>query len=304
MNTVLPDVSISDFSANERPLEWVGMQEIDLPVTITEAHYERQLHAKADVQVNLPAAHIKGIHMSRLYRLLGDLTEGESLSPARIEALLKDMIETHQDCQTDSARLRLTFDLLVKRPALITESIAGWKSYPVHIDAKLINGNCLIQASVGVEYSSTCPCSAALSRQLVEQGFLADFPEDAPLSREEIAQWLTKNATLATPHSQRSEAEVRVDLVNHSADFGLLELINQIEKALQTPLQTAVKRADEQAFASLNGQNLMFVEDAVRRIQAQLQEVFIKPKAHVRHLESLHPHDAVAWSNPSSISVS
>ena len=303
MNTVLPDVSISDFSANERPLEWVGMQGIDLPVTIAEAHYERQLHAKADVQVNLPAAHIKGIHMSRLYRLLGGLTEGEPLSPSRIEALLKDMIQTHQDCQTDSARLRLTFDLLVKRSALITDSIAGWKSYPVRIDAKLINGNSLIQASVGVEYSSTCPCSAALSRQLVEQGFLADFPEDAPLSREEVAQWLAKNATLATPHSQRSQAEVRVEIASHSVDFGLLELINQIEKALQTPLQTAVKRADEQAFASLNGQNLMFVEDAVRRIQAQLKGAFIKPKAHVRHLESLHPHDAVAWSNPSSISV-
>ncbi|MEL0621655.1 GTP cyclohydrolase FolE2 [Marinomonas arenicola] len=301
MNTVLPDVSISDFSANERPLEWVGMQGIDLPITITEAHYEKQLHAKADVQVNLPVAHIKGIHMSRLYRLLGDLTEGESLSPARIEALLKDMIQTHQDCQTDSARLRLTFDLLVKRPALITESIAGWKAYPVRIDAKLIKGNFLIQASVGVEYSSTCPCSAALSRQLVEQGFLADFPEDAQLSREDIAQWLAKNATLATPHSQRSKAEVRVDLANHSADFGLLALINQIEKALKTPLQTAVKRADEQAFASLNGQNLMFVEDAVRRIQAQLKGAFIKPKANVRHLESLHPHDAVAWSSPLEI---
>ncbi|KPY95846.1 hypothetical protein ALO94_200453 [Pseudomonas syringae pv. spinaceae] len=29
-------------------------------------------------------------------------------------------------------------------------------------------------------------------------------------------------------------------------------------------MQTAVKRADEQAFARLNGQNLMYVEDAAR----------------------------------------
>src|SRR2546430_5910705 len=30
----------------------------------------RSLHARADVQADLPAAHVKGIHMSRLYRQL------------------------------------------------------------------------------------------------------------------------------------------------------------------------------------------------------------------------------------------
>jgi len=62
-------------------------------------------------------------------------------------------------------------------------------------------------------------------------------------------------------------------------------------------VQTAVKRADEQAFAALNGQNLMFVEDAARRIEAALGE-YTRPSVHVRHLESLHPHDAVAWALP------
>ena len=58
-----------------------------------------------------------------------------------------------------------------------------------------------------------------------------------------------------------------------------------------------MKRADEQAFAALNGQNLMFVEDAARRIEAALGE-YPRPSVHVRHLESLHPHDAVAWALP------
>ena len=40
--------------------------------------------------------------------------------------------------------------------------------------------------------------------------------------------------------------------------------------ALGTTLQTAVKRADEQAFALANGQNLMFCEDAARRLHAAL----------------------------------
>jgi GTP cyclohydrolase I len=301
MNETLPDVSISELVAHQHPIEWVGMEGIELPIVIAEGDYKKELHGQADLQVNLPAAHIKGIHMSRLYRLLETLSKGTALSPARINALLKSMIDTHQDCHTDSARLRLQFNLLVYRPALITENIGGWKSYPVSISAHMINQECRIHTTVGVEYSSTCPCSAALSRQLIEQGFLATFSDNAQISPEKVALWLSDNATLATPHSQRSEAEVCVEAAENSADFSLLALINNVEKALQTPLQTAVKRADEQAFAALNGQNLMFVEDAVRRIRHALHGTFINPKAHVRHLESLHPHNAVAWSHPMEI---
>jgi len=67
-----------------------------------------------------------------------------------------------------------------------------------------------------------------------------------------------------------------------------------VEAALATPLQTAVKRADEQAFARLNGANLMYVEDAARRVQAALAQHHAQARVTVRHMESLHPHDAVA----------
>ena len=60
------------------------------------------------------------------------------------------------------------------------------------------------------------------------------------------------------------------------------------------PLQTAVRRADEQAFARLNGANLMYVEDAARRVQAALAQHYAQARVTVRHMESLHPHDAVA----------
>jgi GTP cyclohydrolase I len=61
-------------------------------------------------------------------------------------------------------------------------------------------------------------------------------------------------------------------------------------------VQTAVKREDEQAFALLNGANLMFCEDAARRAQATLDADENIADFHVRvsHLESLHAHDAVA----------
>jgi len=128
----------------------------------------------------------------------------------------------------------------------------------------------------------------------VADGFREHFPDRSGLTSEEVAAWLQQNATLATPHSQRSEATVSVNISDSSESFRLMALIDQIEAVLATPVQTAVKRADEQAFAWLNGQNLMYVEDAARRIQSALSGLYDNLRTHVRHLESLHSHDAVA----------
>ena len=75
-----------------------------------------------------------------------------------------------------------------------------------------------------------------------------------------------------------------------------LALLDAIEEALGTPVQTAVKREDEQAFAQLNAENLMFCEDAARRVAAALSSDarIERFDAEVSHFESLHAHDAVA----------
>nr|WP_175801413.1 GTP cyclohydrolase FolE2 [Burkholderia anthina] len=298
MNAPLPDISVTDAAPRHHPLDWVGMQGIDLPVAVAEPGCRRDVHARADVQVDLPAPHVKGIHMSRLYRLLDALGEREALSPAGLQRVLHEMVDSHRDCGTRSARLRLRFDLLARRPALVTEGLAGWKSYPVRLDATLTGDVFALHAQVTIVYASTCPCSAALSRHWVEQAFLAAFGRDDRVEPAAVAAWLQRHATAATPHSQRSEAVVDVGLAAGHATLGLIELIDRVEHALGTPVQTAVKRADEQAFAVLNGRNLMFVEDAARRVQAALDGAYANPRVHVRHLESLHPHDAVAWAAP------
>ncbi len=298
MNAPLPDISLTDAAPGRRPLEWVGMQGIDLPVAVAEPGCRRDVHARADVQVDLPAPHVKGIHMSRLYRLLDGLDDGAALSPAGLRPVLQAMVDSHRDCDTRRARLRLHFDLLARRTALVTDGLAGWKAYPVRIDATLTDVGFELRAQVTVVYSSTCPCSAALSRHWVEQAFLAAFGRDDRVEPAAVAAWLKRHATAATPHSQRSEAVVSVGLPADGATLGLIDLIDRIEHALGTPVQTAVKRADEQAFAVLNGGNLMFVEDAARRVQAALDGRHAHPRVHVRHLESLHPHDAVAWAAP------
>jgi GTP cyclohydrolase I len=112
-----------------------------------------------------------------------------------------------------------------------------------------------------------------------------------------VRDWLASERGLAaTPHAQRSRAEIRVHLKPAFDELPVTALIDAVEAALATPVQTAVKREDEQAFAELNAANLMFCEDAARRVAAALSADprIARFEATVSHLESLHAHDAVA----------
>ncbi|WP_331461457.1 GTP cyclohydrolase, FolE2/MptA family [Pseudoalteromonas sp. SWN166] len=74
-------------------------------------------------------------------------------------------------------------------------------------------------------------------------------------------------------------------------------LIKQMEEAIGTPVQTAVKREDEQAFAKLNAENLLFCEDAARRLKHALEQKtdIYNYSFKVEHQESLHAHNAVVY---------
>ncbi|MDQ1062673.1 GTP cyclohydrolase, FolE2/MptA family [Stenotrophomonas sp. SORGH_AS_0282] len=110
---------------------------------------------------------------------------------------------------------------------------------------------------------------------------------------QEVAAWIAKHGTMATPHSQRSVARIKV-AVSPYEQWNLVPLIEDAECALSTPSQGPVKRADEQEFALRNGQNLMFVEDAVRLLLSTFAQKHPAGSIEVTHLESLHPHDAFA----------
>ena len=108
-----------------------------------------------------------------------------------------------------------------------------------------------------------------------------------------MAQWLEEQGSLATPHSQRSLVKVGVNLLAQN-ELGLMPLIRCIEQALKTPVQTLVKREDEQEFARLNGKNLMYVEDAARRVAGAVGNRYTLLDVNVEHFESLHGHNAVS----------
>ena len=286
----LPDVAAQS-SQQAIALEWVGMCGIASPVLING----QRLSAKIDAGVNLVDATARGIHMSRLYLALDQL-ETENLTPALLRQLLQCFLDSHEGL-SNKAYVRIHSDVLLKRSALVSP-LAGWKSYPVSVEASLKNGMFHVELKILVSYSSTCPCSAALARQLIQQQFIDDFANTS-LQHADVLAWLgSSKGIVATPHSQRSAAHLTIRLGHQFPQLPLETIINNAEGALGTAVQTAVKRADEQAFALANGQNLMFCEDAARRLNTVLQktsgvEAF---KLKVVHAESLHSHDAVAES--------
>ncbi|WP_445577266.1 GTP cyclohydrolase FolE2 [Pseudomonas sp. E141] len=286
----LPDVA-AQASRQALPLDWVGMCGIAVPVLIDG----QRLNAIADAGVSLDDGEARGIHMSRLYLAL-ELLESTALSPMLLRRILQQFLDSHAGL-SDAASLSICTDLLFKRPALVSP-LAGWKRYPVSIEAHLKNDVFHVELTIQIAYSSTCPCSAALARQLIQQQFVDDFANKA-LEHAGVLAWLgSSKGILATPHSQRSTATVKLRLNSDVDELPLLSLINEAEAALGTAVQTAVKRADEQAFALANGQNLMFCEDAARRLSMALRRSPDIASLDVRvvHAESLHAHDAVAQS--------
>ena len=88
---------------------------------------------------------------------------------------------------------------------------------------------------------------------------------------------------------------IKYSMSSNINEFDVVNLINTLEGELKTPVQAAVKREDEQEFARLNGQNLMFCEDAARKIKAILEtDGYADYWLQINHYESLHAHDAVA----------
>lgn len=286
----LPDIA-SQNARQSLPLEWVGMCGIALPVLINAQRHT----ATADAGVSLDDGEARGIHMSRLYLAL-EVLESQELNPLLLKIILQRFLDSHDDLSI-CAYLRIHTQLLLKRPALVSP-LSGWKSYPVSIDASLKNGMFHVELKIEVTYSSTCPCSAALARQLIQQQFVSDFANQ-PLHHADVLTWLgSSQGIVATPHSQRSTACLQLNLSSELQSLPIKMIIDETERALGTAVQTAVKRADEQAFALANGQNLMFCEDAARRLNVALKTApgvkgfMLK----VVHAESLHSHDAVAES--------
>ena len=292
----MPDIAGETVKTSGK-LDWVGMSEMEFPIYFSEHRNERQrLLSRVNVFVSLTDAKAKGIHMSRLYLVLDQMTH-KDITPEWMREVLLELISSHEFL-SNSARIELSFHYLTRRPSLKSDN-SGWRKYPVNLVGSLMETEFVLEMGCEIMYSSTCPCSAALARQLLQENFHQTFGEKEQVPTGDVHRWLGgEKAINATPHSQRSLAEVVVKLPRHAKKFPILNLIDQVEVCLKTPVQAAVKREDEQEFARLNGQNLMFCEDACRRIRSALNDPtdYLDFKIRVEHIESLHPHNAVSMT--------
>ena len=286
----LEDVALQRHGANlAHALDDVGLENVQTVILVNG----QKLKATVNVSVSLSDREAKGIHMSRLFKIVSQLAAQEMSWPW-LNSRLDEMLKSHAKL-SDAARLSVQFDLPVLRPSLVSQE-SGWRAYPLTfevVERKQVRQSRL---KAQVLYSSTCPCSASLSQQALRESFASAFREER-VSRDQILSWLNSpDALVAVPHAQRSEANCEFVFAPGNEATSPLELINLMESALGTPVQTAVKREDEQEFARLNARNLMFCEDAARKLKAalltrpELQDFQIE----VRHFESLHPHDVVA----------
>ncbi len=292
----LPDIAAEEKAKIGGQLHWVGMSDVEMPLRLLADVETAPTAARVRAEVSLDDATSRGIHMSRLYLACDEMFSQRRIGFNALVDLTQDFLHSHADL-SQNALVEVESEALLRRAALVSEH-AGWRAYPV----KLSLVNCHQRGisrylSFQITYSSTCPCSAALARQLIQQNFARHFDGQKTVPADAVLQWLGGEEGInATPHSQRSSAVVKIRLPDAVDAVPVERMIGAVEKALQTPVQAAVKRADEQAFALRNGQNLMFCEDAARRIKHALSSHPDALQFHLRvtHHESLHPHDATA----------
>jgi GTP cyclohydrolase I len=291
----LPDVSHETAPEFSGTLSKVGMERIELPVLLQYQGKNYLSPALINAYVSLDDPEAKGIHMSRLYLELKNRLEKEVLSMQLVKEILQTFLNSHKDISKNSY-LEIHFQLPLERKALKSEE-KGYRQYPVIVKGEIKENAFHVDLGFEILYSSTCPCSAALSRRLLQDSFITEFGDRENVTPEEIRNWLGQESSInAVPHAQRSIAKVFMRIENYQLAPEFSEMIDKIENALGTPVQSAVKRVDEQEFARLNAANLMFCEDAARKIKSVMEKDarIIAYDITVDHQESLHPHNAVS----------
>lgn len=250
------------------PLAWVGMSQIQSSLNIGEF----SIPCSLDLGVNLKSG-FRGIHMSRLYQAHQDYFLHHKLSFSQLSQFSKVALDSQGEL-SDELSLKVGLQFPVETQSLKSK-LPGFRNYPLQVifQKKAHSEDAYVQFEI--LYSSTCPQSAGLSVEVLKLG--QSDPDRLP----------------ATPHAQRSRAVVKVHIKDFS-EIEIKELILAAESAVGTPVQTAVKKADEMEFAKLNAQNLMFCEDAARLIAKKflLNPTVFGFSVFCEHQESLHPHNA------------
>ena len=100
----MPDIANDAQPHPAGELDWVGMDEIELPVQVeTDMGNVLQTTARLTAFVNLNRSDVRGIHMSRLYLHLDKAMAEKPLSPCNLRQILRSFLESHPDSRSATA---------------------------------------------------------------------------------------------------------------------------------------------------------------------------------------------------------
>jgi len=297
----LPDPQINPILPGAHvPLNKVGISPVDLPIRVLRRDGgEQVLQAQASLYCSLDDPNAKGLNLSRLYILMHNVIK-DHLTLDGVKAALEEMA-TKQGSKHAFCKLRFKYPWTQRAlrsrepltPVEIEKGLFQTLSNGEKISLRKMEGHIAYNVTlegqyhaddekkykfyltVEYVYSSTCPCSFELAHNAKE-----------------------KRHAAANAHSQRSIMKTTVEFDPDNVVW-IEDIIEMHRQNIPTEVQIVVKRRDEQAFAEINGSNLLFSEDAVRIMYASLDDWYNQGKIFdfsvlTDHQESLHPWQAIA----------
>ncbi|GAA2487922.1 GTP cyclohydrolase FolE2 [Streptomyces thermolineatus] len=226
------------------------------PLVFDDGHTRQQGIATISVTVRLPADR-RGTHMSRMVALVHG--EVATLTPQELPLVLKRGLAL---LDTPALTLGLTLPLATTVTAPASEQ-TSWQTHDLTVTGRIDATGCTVTTSVTTQVTSLCPCSKAIS----------DYGA----------------------HNQRSEVTLQI---TGSADtpypLPFQEIVDLLRSTGSAPVLPLVKRPDERVLTMQAYDHPVFVEDIIRDTSLACREKGLNHAVHVRNLESIHSHDAIA----------
>ena len=138
--------------------------------------------------------------MSRLHALVQKLGR-EVCSRETLDRFLADCIESQAGISTN-AKIELSFELLLEKPALLSGEV-GYQAYPVSVVGTAVDDDFIYELGLTVPYSSACPCSASLARQLFANAVDEQFEGDV-IDKASLLEWMRSDSE-ASQHPTHSD---------------------------------------------------------------------------------------------------
>jgi len=296
----LPDPQIDPVIPGARvPINKVGVSGVDLPVNfIRRDGSVEKLTTSVSLYGSLDNPNAKGLNLSRFPIVMHEQIANH-VSVEGITHIL-DVLQQKQGSKDVYCKMKFKYPWTQKalRTRKELPSDAPDKQVFKVVDGVKLSHekaeghiyyNCVLEGqkhdteykfflTVNYVYSSTCPCSFELAQDATN-----------------------KRGRAANGHSQRSIAKITVQFDPKNVVY-IEDIIEMARSKVPTEVVVICKRRDEQAFAELNGANLIFTEDAIRLFYQGLDEMFTDGKISdfsivTDHLESLHPWEATAVIN-------